>query len=51
MGVEPTELELDFPTVFDGARGVFFIEKVVESSKSDKKWTLARWERKSSRST
>jgi len=46
MGVEPTELELDFPTVYDGARGVFFIEKVVESSKSDKKWTPARWGRK-----
>lgn len=37
-GVEPTELELDFPTVYDGARGVRFVEKVVESSQSDKKW-------------
>jgi predicted dehydrogenase len=37
-GVAPTELELDFPTVYDGARGVRFIEKVVESSKSSKKW-------------
>jgi len=46
MGVQPTELELDFPTVYDGARGVFFIEKVVESSKSGQKWTPARWERK-----
>ena len=45
MGVEPTELELDFPTVYDGARGIFFIEKVVESSKSDRKWMPARWER------
>ena len=36
---EPGELELDFPTVYDGARGVKFIEKVVESSKSDQKWT------------
>lgn len=43
MGVEPTELELDFPTVYDGARSVFFIEKVVESSKSEQKWTPARW--------
>jgi predicted dehydrogenase len=42
-GVEPTELELDFPTVYDGARGVFFIEKVVESSRSTIKWTPARW--------
>jgi predicted dehydrogenase len=38
MGVEPTELELDFPTVYDGARGVAFIEAVVESSQSDQKW-------------
>jgi predicted dehydrogenase len=43
MGVEPTELELDFPTVYDGARGVFFVERVVESSKSNTKWTPARW--------
>ena len=38
-GREPTELELDFPSVYDGARGVKFIEKVVESSQSDQKWT------------
>lgn len=37
-GREPTELELDFPSVCDGARGVKFIEKVVESSQSDQKW-------------
>ncbi len=37
-GREPTELELDFPDVYDGARGVKFIEKVVESSNSDVKW-------------
>ena len=37
-GVEPTALELDFPTVYDGARGVYFIERVVESSRSDQKW-------------
>jgi predicted dehydrogenase len=43
MGVEPTVLELDFPTVYDGARGVFFVERVVESSMSDRKWTPARW--------
>lgn len=34
---------LDFPTVYDGARGVHFIEKTVESSKSDRKWTAAQW--------
>ena len=38
-GREPTPLELDFPTVYDGARGVRFIEKVVESSRTDQKWT------------
>lgn len=38
LGREPTALEADFPTVYDGARGVRFIEKVVESSRSDQKW-------------
>jgi predicted dehydrogenase len=38
QGDEPSELELDFPTVSDGARGVKFIEKVVASSQSDQKW-------------
>ena len=37
-GREPSKLELDFPSVQDGARGVKFIEKVVESSQSDQKW-------------
>lgn len=37
-GREPSELEQDFPDVYDGARGVKFIEKVVESSQSDEKW-------------
>lgn len=32
----------DFPTVYDGARGVHFVEKVVESSQSEKKWLDAR---------
>lgn len=35
-GFEPTAA---YPTVIDGARGVHFIEKTVESSKSDRKWT------------
>ncbi|MEM8859910.1 MAG: Gfo/Idh/MocA family oxidoreductase [Chloroflexota bacterium] len=39
VGREPSELELDFPSVYDGARGVKFIEKVVESSQSAEKWT------------
>jgi hypothetical protein len=38
VGREPTALELDFPSVYDGAQGVKFIEKVVESSRSDQKW-------------
>lgn len=33
----------DFPTVYDGARGVHFIEKAVESSRSERKWLDARW--------
>ena len=37
-GHEPSLLNLDFPDVYDGARGVRFIEKVVESSRSDVKW-------------
>lgn len=38
-GQEPTPEMLDFPTVEDGIRGMAFIDNVVESSKSDKKWT------------
>jgi len=45
LGRAPTALELDFPTVYDGAKGVFFIEKVVESARSDRKWTPAIWKR------
>jgi predicted dehydrogenase len=41
--VEPGSLPGDFPTVYDGARGVHFVEKTVESSQSDKKWVDARW--------
>jgi predicted dehydrogenase len=39
MGIEPSDVMLDFPTVEDGARGVLFITKAVESSASDVKWT------------
>ena len=45
LGKEPTALELDFPTVVDGAKGVFLIEKVVESAHSTQKWIPARWSR------
>ena len=41
MGVKPTAIQTDYPSVVDGARGVFFINKAVESSKSDVKWTPA----------
>src|SRR5215203_2543984 len=42
--VEPDGLSWDFPTVFEGARGVHFIEKTVESSRSNQKWLDARWQ-------
>ena len=41
--VEPDGLPWDFPTVYEGARGVHFIEKTVESSRSNQKWLDARW--------
>ena len=37
-GQEPTAIDLDFPTIDGGIRGMLFVEKVLESSKSDKKW-------------
>jgi predicted dehydrogenase len=33
----------DYPTLEAGARGVHFIEKVVESARSEQKWTPVRW--------
>ncbi len=39
LGIEPSEIMLDFPTVEDGARGVAFLHRVVESSHSATKWT------------
>src|ERR671912_460256 len=41
--VEPDGLPWDFPTHYEGARGVHFIEKTVESSRSNQKWLDARW--------
>jgi len=35
---EPDPLYLDFPTVSDGVRGMQFIERVIASGKSEKKW-------------
>lgn len=41
LGIEPSDVMLDFPHVEDGARGVHFINKAVESSASEQKWTPA----------
>lgn len=38
-GEKPDELALDFPGVNEGVRGILFIETVVASAKSNKKWT------------
>jgi predicted dehydrogenase len=38
-GKEPTKEMLDFPRVEEGIRGMAFIENVVKSNQSDKKWT------------
>lgn len=38
-GEEPTPEMMDFPTAEDGVRGMAFIDNVVASSGSDKKWT------------
>lgn len=43
-GLERDGSRWDFPTVYEGARGVYFIERVVESSRSDRKWTRASWQ-------
>ncbi len=38
-GEKPGELAQDFPGVNEGVRGILFIETVVASAKSAKKWT------------
>lgn len=38
-GTTPDPVHLDFPSVKDGVRGMLFIQKAVESSKSGQKWT------------
>jgi predicted dehydrogenase len=38
-GTVPSKEALDFPTVEDGLRGMAFIDNVVLSGQSDKKWT------------
>ena len=37
-GQTPSALDMDFPSVEDGVRGMAFIESVVASSKSEDKW-------------
>lgn len=37
-GKKPKALDLDFPTIDDGVRGMAFIETVVKSSQSRQKW-------------
>ena len=43
LGIEPSDIMLDFPKVEDGARGVYMIHKAVESSNSTQKWTPAAY--------
>jgi predicted dehydrogenase len=38
-GTTPSKEALDFPSVEDGIRGMAFIDNVVESAKSNEKWT------------
>ncbi|MTB51823.1 gfo/Idh/MocA family oxidoreductase [Lewinella sp. W8] len=38
-GKEPDPLYTDFPDVHDGLRGMVFVERVVQNSQSDDKWT------------
>jgi len=38
-GTEPTKEMMDFPKVDEGIRGMAFIDTVVASNQSDKKWT------------
>jgi len=42
-GTEPHPFDTDFPTVIDGARGVHFIHKAVESARSNAKWLDVRY--------
>lgn len=37
-GEQPSEIDLDFPTIEDGVRGMAFIESVVASNQTDTKW-------------
>ena len=37
-GTEPQPEWFDYPGVDEGVRGMMFIEKVIESGKSEQKW-------------
>jgi predicted dehydrogenase len=37
-GKKPTALELDFPTIDDGIRGLQFVEAAIKSGKANAKW-------------
>ena len=37
-GEKPSEIDLDFPTIDDGVRGMAFIEAAVASSETEEKW-------------
>jgi len=39
IGNPPNPLHLDFPSIDDGVRGMQFIDRVIESSRSKNKWT------------
>ena len=36
---KPSALDLDFPNVEDGLRGMLFLETLIASDKSKQKWT------------
>ena len=38
-GEQPTAAMMDYPKVDEGVRGMAFIDAVVASGQSDKKWT------------
>jgi predicted dehydrogenase len=41
-GTKPPAEALDFPTVYDGLRGMKFIDALVDSNNSDQKWTTLK---------
>ena len=40
---EERQVAPEYPTLEDGARGVYFIEKTVENARGEQKWTDVRW--------